>query len=338
MPLIRRTWRLRAILIAVALLAFAGLSGPLFPFTPQPSAIRDVVENVPDLDLYLARREAQHADVKPEQGKTIIWSHPATRSKTPLSLVYIHGFSASRKDIAPVIETLAGTLGANAFLTRLAAHGRTTPAEFAAVTAQDWLDDAREALAVGRRIGRRVVLIGTSTGALLAAMAALEDNSSDIAALVLLSPNFGLRDWRAKFISGPLGRALARFVLGKEHSFHPDSIGHAEFWTTHYPSQAVVALMDLLNHARSIDLGKLKMPVLVIYTDQDTVVDVAAIRDRFDEIQAPTKLIFDLPEASRHELTGDALAPETVQPVVQRILQLLADSGAGEDASSAHRP
>lgn len=338
MPLIRRTWRLRAILIAVALLAFAGLSGPLFPFTPQPSAIRDVVENVPDLDRYLVRREAQHADVKPEQGKTIIWSHPATRSKTPLSLVYIHGFSASRKDIAPVIETLAGTLGANAFLTRLAAHGRTTPAEFAAVTAQDWLDDAREALAVGRRIGRRVVLIGTSTGALLAAMAALEDNSSDIAALVLLSPNFGLRDWRAKFISGPLGRALARFVLGKEHSFHPDSIGHAEFWTTHYPSQAVVALMDLLNHARSIDLGKLKMPVLVIYTDQDTVVDVAAIRDRFDEIQAPTKLIVDLPEASRHELTGDALAPETVQPVVQRILQFLADSGAGEDASSAHRP
>jgi alpha-beta hydrolase superfamily lysophospholipase len=338
MPLIRRTWRLRAILIAVALLAFAGLSGPLFPFTPQPSAIRDVVENVPDLDLYLARREAQHADVKPEQGKTIIWNDPVTRSKTPLSLVYIHGFSASRKDIAPVIETLAGTLGANAFLTRLAAHGRTTPAEFAAVTAQDWLDDAREALAVGRRIGHRVVLIGTSTGALLAAMAALEDNSSDIAALVLLSPNFGLRDWRAKFISGPLGRALARFVLGKEHSFHPDSIGHAEFWTTHYPSQAVVALMDLLNHARSIDLGKLKMPVLVIYTDQDTVVDVAAIRDRFDEIQAPTKLIFDLPEASRHELTGDALAPETVQPVVQRILQFLADSGAGEDASSAHRP
>jgi alpha-beta hydrolase superfamily lysophospholipase len=338
MPLIRRTWRLRAILIAVALLAFAGLSGPLFPFTPQPSAIRDVVENVPDLDLYLARREAQHADVKPEQGKTIIWNDPAIRSKTPLSLVYIHGFSASRKDIAPVIETLAGTLGANAFLTRLAAHGRTTPAEFAAVTAQDWLDDAREALAVGRRIGRRVVLIGTSTGALLAAMAALEDNSTDIAALVLLSPNFGLRDWRAKFISGPLGRALARFVLGKEHSFHPDSIGHAEFWTTHYPSQAVVALMDLLNHARSIDLGKLKMPVLVIYTDQDTVVDVAAIRDRFDEIQAPTKLIVDLPEASRHELTGDALAPETVQPVVQRILQFLADSGAGEDASSAHRP
>jgi hypothetical protein len=33
-----------------------------------------------------------------------------------------------------------------------------------------------------------------------------------------------------------------------------------------------------------------------------------------------------LPEASRHELTGDALAPQTVRPVVQRILKFLADT------------
>ncbi|MGB8488092.1 MAG: alpha/beta fold hydrolase [Xanthobacteraceae bacterium] len=326
MPLISRTWRLPAIMLAVCLVALAVLSGPLFPFTPLPSDIADAVARVPDVDLYLSRREAQHAEIKPGQAKTILWNNPAARSKTPLALVYIHGFSASRKDVAPVVETLAGAFGANAFLTRLAAHGRTTPAEFAAVTAQDWLDDAREALAVGRRIGDRVILIGISTGALLATMAALEDNSPDIAALVLLSPNFALRDWRAKFISGPLGRVLARLITGKEHSFQPDSSGHAEFWTTHYPSQGIVALMDLLNHARSIHLVALKMPILVIYTDRDVVVDTAAIQDRFDEVQGPPKLIVDLPEASRHELTGDALAPQTVRPVVQRILKFLADT------------
>ena len=37
--------------------------------------------------------------------------------------------------------------------------------------------------------------------------------------------------------------------------------------------------MDLLNHARSVHLGTLKMPILVIYTDQDMVVDTAAIQD-----------------------------------------------------------
>ena len=155
-------------------------------------------------------------------------------------------------------------------------------------------------------------------------MAALEDNSPRIAALVLLSPNFGLRDWRAQFISGPLGRLLARVLIGEEHSFHPDSSGHAEFWTTHYPSKGIVALMDLVNHARSLRLGNLKIPTLIIYTDKDTVVDTAAVQDRFDEIQGPSKLIVDLPQASRHELTGDALAPETVQPVIERITRFLA--------------
>ena len=327
MPILSRTsWRLHTIILVFGLAALACLSGPLFPVMPRPSDVADVVARVPDLDLYLRQREAQHTGVKPELAKTILWNDPAARNKTPLSLVYLHGFSASRRDIAPVVETLAGTLGANAFATRLAAHGRTTPDEFATVSPQDWLDDAREALAIGRRIGTRVVLIGTSTGALLATMAALEDNSPDLAALVLLSPNFAIRDWRAKFISGPLGRLLARIGIGKDYSFQPDSLGHAKFWTTQYPSEGIVALMDLLNHARSIHLGGLTIPTLIIYTDNDTVVDIKTIHDRFDEIQAPLKLIVDLPEATRHELTGDALAPETVRPVVQRIVTFLSNN------------
>jgi alpha-beta hydrolase superfamily lysophospholipase len=320
--IIRRSWRGAAIVFC--LLALACLSGPLFPFEPKPSGIAAAVANVPDLDAYLRRREAETTEVRPDVAKTIAWNDPIARNKTPLALVYLHGFSASRRDIAPVIETLAGRLGANAFATRLTAHGRTTPAGFATATAQDWLDDAREALAIGRRIGDRVVLIGISTGALLATMAALENDSPDIAALVLLSPNFAIRDWRGRFISGPLGGLLARVVFGKEYSFQPDSVGHAEFWTTHYPSQAIVALMDLVNHARAIHLDALKMPTLIIYTDKDTVVDVSAIKQRFDEIRGPAKSLVDLPGATRHELTGDALAPETVGPVVERIAAFLA--------------
>jgi alpha-beta hydrolase superfamily lysophospholipase len=264
--------------------------------------------------------------VRPDLAKTILWNDPTTRRTTPLSLVYIHGFSASRKDISPVVETLASRLRANAFFTRLAAHGSSSAAEFATVRAQDWLDDTREALAIGRGIGERVILIGTSSGALLATMAALEDDSR-IAALVLLSPNFGIRDWRAKFISGPLGPLLARLIIGSEYSFRPDSPGHAEFWTSRYPSQAVVALMDLVNYARALHLDALKVPTLIIYTDRDTVVDTRAIEERFDEIKEPPKLLVDPPEASRHELTGDALAPATVQPVLGRIMAFLADSG-----------
>jgi alpha-beta hydrolase superfamily lysophospholipase len=328
MPIMHRiSWRYwaGAIILVFGLVALACLSGPLFPFAPAPSRVAEGVGKVPDLDLYLRQRESQHAGVRSDLAKIILWHAPATRSRTPLALVYLHGFSASRRDIAPVVETLAGTLGANAFLTRFAAHGRTTSTEFATVTAHDWLDDAREALAIGGRIGDRVVLIGTSTGALLATMAALED-SSRIAALVLLSPNFAIRDWRAKFISGPLGRLLARVVIGTEYSFRPDTGGHARFWTSRFPSEGIVALMDLVNHARSIHLGQLKIPTLIIYTDRDTVVDIGAIRARFDEIQAAPKLIVDLPQATRHELTGDALAPDMVRPVVEQIMTFLSQA------------
>src|SRR5262249_49093085 len=143
----RTSWLTWAVVLAVWLVTMAALAGPLFPFTPQPSDIADAVALAPDLDIYLREREAQQPDIKPEQAKTIIWNEPGTRGRTPLALVYVHGFSASRRDITPVVETLASALRANAFLTRLAAHGSASAVGFATVTAQDWLDDAREALA-----------------------------------------------------------------------------------------------------------------------------------------------------------------------------------------------
>src|SRR5712671_5057802 len=275
----RRAWG--PLTLAIVLLAVAAVSGPLFPFLPSRSDVSDTVEKAADLDDYLRESEARHSRVRRDLAKGILWNDPATRNKTPLSLAYLHGFSASRKDISPVVETLARRLGANAYFARLAAHGRTTPEEFATVTAQDWLNDAREALAIGRRIGDRVILIGISTGALLATMAALEDNSSKVAALVLLSPNFAVRDWRAKFIAGPMGPWLARAFIGQDYSFRAESSGHADFWTTRYPSEGIATLMNLVNHARSLQLGSLKMPTLIIYTDKDTVVDPKAIQDRF---------------------------------------------------------
>ena len=316
----RRAWA--PLMIAVLLLAVAAVSGPFFPFVPLRSDVSETVEKAADLDDYLRESEARHSRVRRDLAKGIVWSDPATHSRTPLALAYLHGFSASRRDISPVVETLAKTLGANAYFARLAAHGRTTADEFATVTPQDWLNDAREALAIGRRIGDRVILIGTSTGALLAIMAALEDQSG-IAALVLLSPNFAIQDRRARFISGPMGPWIARLVIGQDYSFRPVTSGHADLWTSRYPSEGIVALMNLVNSARSLQLSALKVPTLIIYTSKDTVVDTQAIRDRFAEIKAESKLLVDLPQATRHELTGNALAPVTVRPVIDQISKFL---------------
>src|SRR5215831_9686754 len=116
MPVESRTWWLTwAVVLAIWLVTLAALAGPLFPFTPRPSDIADAVALAPDVDVYLREREAQQPDVRLELAKAILWNEPAARNRTPLALVYIHGFSASRRDITPVVETLASALRANAF-------------------------------------------------------------------------------------------------------------------------------------------------------------------------------------------------------------------------------
>jgi len=174
MPLISRTWRLPTIILVVCpRCARCSLRSAVSVHAAAIRHRRCGREGSRRRPLPApARGTARRDKAGPGQDHTLE-GPPAARRKTPVSLVYIHGFSASPKDIAPVIETLQARSAPTPFSPRLAAHGRTTPAEFATVTAQDWLDDAREALAVGRRIGSRVILIGISTGALLATMAAL---------------------------------------------------------------------------------------------------------------------------------------------------------------------
>ena len=114
----------------------------------RPSADHGVAARVaaaPDLDAFLTDREDSMPGVKPALRKAIRWHDPATRARTPIAVVYLHGFSASRGELAPVPEHLADSLGANLFVTRLAAHGRTDGEAFKTVRPQDWMDDAREA-------------------------------------------------------------------------------------------------------------------------------------------------------------------------------------------------
>src|SRR5215831_15681621 len=92
----RRSWRRCGVagLVLVGMAALAGLSGPLFPFTPKPSDAARRVGEAADLDAYLDAREAEHVGVKAGLAKAIVWNDPVTRRKMPLAIAYLHGFSA----------------------------------------------------------------------------------------------------------------------------------------------------------------------------------------------------------------------------------------------------
>ena len=71
----------------------------------------------------------------------------------------------------PLPDKVAAALGANLFYTRLTGHGQDGAA-MAEGSVNAWINDYAEAIAIGRAIGDKVVVIGTSTGASLATWAA----------------------------------------------------------------------------------------------------------------------------------------------------------------------
>ena len=181
-----------------------------------------------NLTAYLTAREARYDDIIPDVVKQIIWAD-APHQKTPLSIIYIHGFSASAAEIRPVPNRLADALGANLFYTRLRGHGRSAAAMDEATIA-DWMNDMGEALAIGRRLGDKTIVIASSTGATIAAAAALDPVlSTSIKGYIFLSPNFGINNPFAGLLTWPLARYWVPLILGDTRQSTPRNALNARY-------------------------------------------------------------------------------------------------------------
>ena len=273
----------------------------------------------------LERRDDRLMGIIPGTEKRIRWYSGDVNSRTTWSVVYLHGFSATRQEIAPVGEMIADQLGANLFETRLAGHGRVR-SPLAGVRAEDWLDDGVEALTVGTAIGQQIVLIGTSTGATLALALAKLPGFQEVADMILISPNFAPRDPAAEFLTWPGGPQLAYMIKGDTQSWTPANELQGRFWSTSYPMAAVVEMMRLVKFARAGLPLLLDASVMVIYSPADTVIDVDQILSAFPLLSAPRKRLLAVEtsgDRSNHVLAGDILAPENNQLLANAIVEFV---------------
>lgn len=280
---------------------------------------------------WLAAQEAEvSSGIVPGTEKRILWQDAETRERTPLAVVYLHGFSASRQEIAPVPKRLAAELDANLFETRLAGHGLERD-RLANVSAEDWMRDVDEALAIGRRLGERVLLIGTSSGATLALARLAAGDAPEVAALVLLSPNLGPAEPSADLLVGPGGPLLGRLLVGENRSFEPANAAHARYWTTTYPTAAVVQVMRVVTAVRASLPLTLDVPLLVLVSEEDRVIDVERALEALSAIEAPVRRILSVESAGpgRHIPAGDILSPEQTSITVTRIRAFVEDHVQG---------
>ena len=316
---------MRRLLISAAVVLAAGAG--LFLAGPRVAADTAVTFDPavigPDPDAYLARTEASVAGIKPELAKEIVWVDPATKAKTPIALVYVHGFSASKGEVRPLADRVAAAIGANLFYTRLAGHGQDGAA-MTTGSVKAWVNDYAEALAIARLIGERVVVIGVSTGASLASWAATQPGAnSDIAGLVMISPNYGVQAAGAEILTMPWGAQIARLVAGAERGFAPVNDLHAKFWTTRYPIEATLPMAALTKLAHEAPVETTRVPALFVLSDKDAVVRPELTRAVAARWGAPHEIVTvdDSGDPYNHVIAGDALSPSTTEPLAQKIAE-----------------
>lgn len=309
-------------LLAVLLVCGAALWF-LAPRSGVDRAIAFSETNIPaDVETYINQREAAFSDIRPGDAKRILWAG-AKGAKTPLAIVYIHGFSAGPAEIRPVPDEVARALGANLFFTRLAGHGRDGAA-MAGASAEDWLFDMAEAMAVGRRLGERVIVMGTSTGGTLAALAATDPQLNEgLAGTVLISPNFGIHPPAQWLLDAPFIERWGTSVAGQTRTFTPLNPEQGRHWTTEYPTVALYPMARLIRAARAADYTKAQTPALFLYALADQVIDPARIPPVIAAWGGTTQV--ELREMQgdddpmSHVIAGDILSPDQTEAVINLV-------------------
>jgi len=284
-----------------------------------------VIPPIDELDDWLLASEKALAIAEPVR-KIVRWAG-GRPDRTSLSIMYIHGFTATRQETAPLADEIAAALGANLFYTRLTGHGLGTNA-LRDVTLDDWLVDVREGFEILERIGRQQIIIGASTGATLAALHAVEQRMpGTIRALIMLSPNYGPFDRRAEFVTMPGGLALARALVGDVRSFEPVSEEHSTYWTRESPVEALVPMMHAVKRLRKhFETREIRLPALTIYCPQDQTVLPEFIETqsaRYVNSLSRSVVLEEVGDPSCHTLAGDILSPQTTAVVRDAAIEFI---------------
>lgn len=283
---------LKVLLLLLFLLVIVYFTGPK---VNKPSLIKTkpiVTSNLMQLEKQISESEAAVVNIKPDNEARIIWADSIPK-KTPYSIVYLHGWSASQEEGDPIHLETAKRYGFNLFLPRLAGHGLKEEEPLLNLTADEYLDSAEKAIAIGKQLGDKVIIMGTSTGGTLGLHFSAGDTA--IAGLMLYSPNIEIFDPTAKLLSKPWGLQIARLVTGDDyHEFDDRTKLIDQYWTSKYRLEALTQLQVLMDETMVKEtFQKVTQPVFLGYyykdeIHQDSTVSVAAMLEMFDELGTPS--------------------------------------------------
>lgn len=294
----------------IPLILIGGVAlGPQKDFEQVDGTIEAINMPLTEIQAYLSKQDDKVPDVFPENRAKVVWADSIR--KTPYSVVYLHGFSASANEGAPIHQDFAQRYGCNLLLARLADHGRNSKESFLDLTPKQLIESAKEAIALGQLLGDRVILMSCSTGGTLSAYLAAE-NPDMVEAQIMYSPNIAIYSSASGLLTKPWGLQLARVTTGGDYRSFTVPEGCDPAWTTTYRLEGLIALQALLDQTMKPKVfEKISHPVFIgcYYKneeEQDMVVSVQAMRDFMTQISTPEedKTYVEFPEAKTHVIAA----------------------------------
>lgn len=291
--------------IILLLLIIVYFLGPK-PSTPKYTKdLPAIPADTAALEQYIRANEAKHK-IKPDNEARILWLNDSLKQKTEYVVVYLHGFSASQEEGDPVHYEFAQKFGCNLYLSRLDAHGIDTTDPLANFTAEGLWNSAKQAYAIGKQLGKKIILMSTSTGGTIALKLAAE--YPDIAGLILLSPNIAINDPNAWLLNNHWGLQIAHLVTGKHRTVDDTTAEYARYWNNRYSTTSLVQLEELIETTmKESTFKKVTQPSLLLYyykdeDHQDPVVKVSAMKRMFKQLGTPDSLKRQvaIPNAGNH--------------------------------------
>jgi esterase/lipase len=303
---------LRIVLMIFLVVMIIYLVGPESPKPVLNLDLPTLPADPESLEAGVIAREGA-LSLKPDNASRFFWVNDSLRERTEWALLYLHGFSASWFEGYPVNVEFAKQYQCNAYFPRLAAHGIDTTEALVDMTPDALWESAKEALMVARKIGKKVIIMGTSTGGTLGLKLAAEFPEY-VDGLILYSPNVRINNPAAFLLSKPWGLHIARMVYKSNYRITNEDSSHEEckYWYCKYRLEALVYLQQLVEKTmKKAVYGRVVCPVFLGYyykdeVNQDQVVKVDAALTMFGQLgtEESHKVKQAFPEAESHVIAS----------------------------------
>lgn len=307
----------------------------LGPKPEKPVLSKDlpsISASIGSIEKYVADNDAG-LQLKPDNESRIFWANDSVKERTNYALLYLHGFSASWYEGYPAHVKFAEKFGCNLYIPRLASHGIETEDALIDMTPDLLWESAKEGLMVARSLGKKVIIMSTSTGGTLGLKLAA-DFPEYVDGLILYSPNIRINNPAAFLLSKPWGLQIGRKSNGGKYRITNDDFESkgCQYWNCKYRMEATVYLQQLVESTMKKETYKnVSAPVFLGYyykddNNQDDVVKVSAMLKMYEQLgTAPDrKMKVAFPEAGGHVIASD-LTSGCVEDVIAESIKFGTD-------------